>query len=78
MTVIALAPGSGIFAAFLVVFFFAVVYGLYTVTGSAISERPYSKIYGGAPGASGSGHANPGVGFSDPALGCGDIRPAFQ
>ena len=58
MTVIALAPGSGIFAAFLVVFFFAVVYGLYTVTGSAISERPYSKIYGGAPGASGSGSAS--------------------
>jgi hypothetical protein len=55
MTVLALAGGSGIFGAFLVLLFFAVVYGLYTVTGSGISERPYSKIYGGAPGASGRG-----------------------
>jgi hypothetical protein len=55
MPVLALAAGSGIFGAFLVFLFIAVVYGLYTVTGSGISERPYSKIYGGAPGASGRG-----------------------
>jgi hypothetical protein len=53
MIVLALAGGSGIFAAFLIVFFFALVYTLCTVAGSAISQRPYSKRYGGAPGAIG-------------------------
>jgi len=53
MIVLALAAGSGIFAAILIVFFFAVVYSLCTVAGSAISERPYAKRYGGAPGAIG-------------------------
>jgi hypothetical protein len=60
MIVLALAGGSGIFAAFLVVFVVGIVYTLFTVTGSAISERPYAKRYGGAPGAIGrssvSGH----------------------
>jgi hypothetical protein len=55
MTVLALAGGSGIFAAFLIVFLVGIVYTLYTVTGSAIRERPYSKQYGGAPGATGPG-----------------------
>lgn len=50
-TTIALAGGSGIFLAFLIVYFFAVVYALYTRTGSGISQRPYAKVYGGAPGA---------------------------
>jgi hypothetical protein len=49
----ALAPGSYTFLAFLIVFFFAVVYGLYTRSGSGINQRPYGKIYGGAPGAFG-------------------------
>jgi len=29
-----------------------VIYTLYTPSGSAITTRPYSKRYGGAPGAS--------------------------
>ena len=51
MTVIALAGGSGIFAAFLVVMVFGVAWTLYTKSGSAITERPYFNQYGGAPGA---------------------------
>jgi hypothetical protein len=58
MIVLALAGGSGIFAAFLIVFVIAVIYALFTVRGSGISERPYSKIYGGAPGASGASSAS--------------------
>ncbi len=55
MTVIALAGGSGIFAAVLVVMFVGVVWTLFTRSGSAISERPYFNQYGGAPGATGAG-----------------------
>ena len=36
---------------FMVVMFFAVAYGYFTVWGSGISETPYGKIYSGAPGA---------------------------
>jgi hypothetical protein len=32
-----------------------VVYGWFTVRGSGISETPYGKVYGGAPGAFGPG-----------------------
>ena len=38
--------------------FVGVVYGWYTVRGSGIAERPYHKIYGGAPGAFGPGSAS--------------------
>ena len=55
MTVIALAGGSGIFAAVLVVMFVGVVWTLFTRTGRGISERPYFNQYGGAPGATGAG-----------------------
>jgi hypothetical protein len=55
MTVVALAGGSGTFAAVIVVMFFAVAWTLFTRAGSAISERPYFNQYGGAPGATGSG-----------------------
>jgi hypothetical protein len=51
----ALAGGSFIFLAVLVVGFFGVVFGYYTRTGSGINPRPYGKIYGGAPGAFGPG-----------------------
>ena len=51
MIAMTLAGGSGIFAAFLIVFLVGIIYTLYTVTGSAIHPRPYSKRYGGAPGA---------------------------
>jgi hypothetical protein len=55
MTWIALAGGSGTFAAAIVVMFVGVVWTLFTRPGSAISERPYFNQYGGAPGATGSG-----------------------
>lgn len=42
----------------MVVMFVGVVYGYYTVSGSGIAERPYGKIYGGAPGAFGPGSAS--------------------
>lgn len=46
-----MAGGSGIFLIFTIVFLASVVYGLFTRGGSAISQRPYNKVYGGAPGA---------------------------
>jgi hypothetical protein len=58
MITLALAGGSGIFGAFLVIFFFAIVYTLFTRTGSGIQERPYANVYGGAPGATGAGTAS--------------------
>ena len=58
MEVIALAGGAGIFGAFLVVMFFAVVWTLFTRTGSGMNERPYFNQYGGAPGATGPGNVS--------------------
>ena len=55
MTVLALAAGSGTFAAVLVVMFVGIVWTLFTPRGSTISERPYFNQYGGAPGATGAG-----------------------
>jgi hypothetical protein len=56
----ALAGGSGVFLVFTVLFVAVVVYSLYTARGSAITQRPYGKVYSGAPGAIGpsnlSGH----------------------
>jgi hypothetical protein len=46
-----MAGGSFIFLAFVVLFLLSVIYGLYTSRGSGISQRPYGKVYGGAPGA---------------------------
>ena len=46
-----MAGGSFIFLAFVVFFLLAVIYGLYTSRGSGISQRPYGKVYSGAPGA---------------------------
>jgi hypothetical protein len=50
---IGLVGGSGIFLAFLIVFFLAVTYGLFTRRGSGISQRPYHNAYSDAPGAFG-------------------------
>ena len=58
VTGIALAGGAWIFLAFLVVAFFGVVYGYYTVKGSGITPRAYGKSYGGAPGAKVGGDAS--------------------
>jgi hypothetical protein len=48
---VTLVGGSFIFLAFIVVFFFAVVHGLYTRAGSGINQHPYRDPYGDAPGA---------------------------
>jgi hypothetical protein len=40
-----------IFAAFIVIALFALVFSTYTRRGSGINQRAYGKIYGGAPGA---------------------------
>jgi hypothetical protein len=50
--------GSFIFLAFLVIGFFAVVWGYFTVTGSGINPRPYGKLYSGAPGANTPGEVS--------------------
>ena len=47
----ALAGGSWIFLAFMIVMFFGVVGGFYTVKGSGISERPHERSGSGAPAA---------------------------
>jgi hypothetical protein len=57
MTVVALAAGSGTFAAIMVVMLFGIAWTLFTRSGSAIGERPYFNQYGGAPGATGPGSA---------------------
>jgi hypothetical protein len=49
-----MADGSLILLAFMALMFVGVVIGYYTVRGSGIAERPYGKIYGGAPGAIGA------------------------
>ncbi len=53
-----MAAGSEIIILVCLVMFFGVVYGYYTVKGSGISETPYNKIYGGAPGAHGASSAS--------------------
>lgn len=50
---LALAGGSLIFLGFIVLFFFALVYGFYTRKGSGINQRP-SDGRGEAPGAEGA------------------------
>jgi hypothetical protein len=50
---LALAGGSLIFLAFIIVFFLAVVYGFFTRTGSGINQRPHDGR-GDAPGAEGA------------------------
>ena len=53
---IELAGGALIFAAFIVLYLAATVFGLYTRAGSGISQRPYHRVHGGAPGAGRAGH----------------------
>ena len=52
---IELAGGAIIFAAFIIVYLLATVFGLYTRAGSGISQRPYHHVHGGAPGAARAG-----------------------
>jgi hypothetical protein len=50
---ITLLGGAWIFGAVIVALTFAVIFGLYTRGGSGISQRPYNRRYGDAPGAKG-------------------------
>ncbi len=47
-----IAGGAAIFGVFIVLYFLAVVYSLYTRKGSAINQHPYRDPYGDSPGAS--------------------------
>ena len=58
VTAIALAGGAWIFLAFLIVAFFGVAFGYFTVKGSGITPRAYGKIYSGSPGAGRTGNAS--------------------
>ncbi len=55
--VVALAGGSWIFLAVVVAFFFAVVYGFYTIKGSGIDKHPNDGL-DGAPGSHGPSEAS--------------------
>ena len=48
---VALAGGTWVFLAFVIVFFFAIAHGYYSRSGSAINQRPYNPDGGDAPGA---------------------------
>jgi len=50
-TTIALAGGSWIFLAVVILFLVGNIIALYTRVGSGINQHAYGKIYGGAPGA---------------------------
>jgi hypothetical protein len=54
----ALVGGSWIVLGVEILGFFGIVIGYYTVKGSGISETPYGKRYGGAPGANGKASAS--------------------
>lgn len=54
--VLALAGGSLIFVLFMVVFFFAIVWGFYTRRGSGIDHHPNDGL-DGAPGSEGPSSA---------------------
>src|SRR3954452_22959128 len=58
MTIATLAGGSWIFLAFLIIAFFGVAFGYFTVKGSGITPRAYGKVYSRAPGAKRGGDAS--------------------
>lgn len=55
--ILALAGGSLIFLGFIVVLFFAVVFGFYTIRGSGINKHPSAGL-DGAPGSEGPSEAS--------------------
>ena len=57
-TAMTLAGGNLIMLAFVVIAFFGLVIGYFTVKGSGITPRAYGKIYGGAPSAKHGGDAS--------------------
>jgi hypothetical protein len=48
MTPIALATGSWVFLAVIVIFLGVIIYGYFTRTGSGIDETPYGDMDGGS------------------------------
>lgn len=73
LAILALAGGSFVIVAFFVVMFFAIVYGYYTIRGSAINKHPNDGL-DGAPGSEGpseaSGHGrSPGTTAKDHSVG---------
>lgn len=60
--VLALAGGSFIFLGFMIVMFFAVVFGFFTIRGSGINKHPNDGL-DGAPGSEGPSQAS-GMGRS--------------
>lgn len=60
--VVALAGGSFIFLGFMVIMFFGVVWGYYTISGSGINKHPNDGL-DGAPGSEGPSEAS-GMGRS--------------
>ena len=44
-----MAGGADIFLAFIIIFLFAVIYGLYTARGTATSQHPSGNRYHAAP-----------------------------
>ena len=55
--VIALAGGSFIFLGFMIIMFFAVVWGFFTISGSGINKHPNDGL-DGAPGSEGPSEAS--------------------
>ncbi len=53
----AVAGGSWEMVIFMVIMFFGVVYGYYTIKGSGIAQHPHGKIYSDSPGAKGPSNA---------------------
>jgi len=53
LALITLSGGAWIFLAFIVLFTIAVTVSLYSRAGSGVNQRPYGKMYSGAPGARG-------------------------
>ena len=67
------ADGSWYFLAFLIIAFFGIVIGYFTVSGSGITPRAYGKNYSDSPGARECGDASgrdPRVKMSDWSRGC--------
>ncbi|MBA2343181.1 MAG: hypothetical protein H0V85_06980 [Thermoleophilaceae bacterium] len=55
---LAVLGGSWWILAAVIVILVGLIVGFFTVKGSGISETPYGKMYGGAPGAHGKSSAS--------------------
>lgn len=77
--ILALAGGSFIFLAFIVVMFFAIVYGFYTYRGSGINAHPDDGLEGspGSAGPSDPGGKGRSTGTTSPGHSAGDTFSTF-